>query len=75
MITIKKFVPVQLRENYSNDTIKADLCYGSMMYHLGKANIHREEFDTEAEALCHAFNANRWAEWVILPVIRFDNFH
>lgn len=73
MKQIKKFIPVQLRENYTADTIKADLCYGSIMYHLGKTNIYREEFFTENEAIQHAYEANRWAEWVILPIVRFDN--
>lgn len=74
MKIIKKFVPVKLEEKCVNDTIKADLVYGGINFSYGRRIMPREEFDTEAEAIEHAYNTNRWAEWIILPTIRFDNF-
>ena len=32
----------------------------------------RDEFDTEEEAIAHAFSEYKYGTWMIVPIIRFD---
>lgn len=67
---IKKYTPVILNNKYVNDSVDVDLTFGHSTFN----DSPRKEFDTEDEAIEHAFKENPWENWVIVPLIKFDNF-
>lgn len=73
MKLIKKFTALQVRKETLDDNVRVKLTYGE----IGGAYYSRiypeEEFDTEEEAYKHAYELDKWATWLILPIIRFDN--
>ena len=68
MKVIKKFTAVKLNTEIVNDFVKIVLNYGD------KDDWCQRVYDTEQEAIDAAYKNSKYAEWLILPIIRFDNF-
>jgi len=71
MKVIKKYTAVQINQSQVDSTLKANLIYGQK-YHYD--DYVQTEFDSEEEAIEYVYNRDKWATYVILPVIRFENF-
>jgi hypothetical protein len=74
MTIIKKYTAIQLKTETVNDDVNIKLTYGEITGPYYSRNSPDEEFDTEEEAIKYAFKTNKWANWLILPVIKFDNY-
>jgi hypothetical protein len=74
MKVIKKFVALEMLTENVNDRLKVELSYGEIEGPYYSLTYPDEEFDTEEEAIKHAYNINRFGKWMIVPVIKFDNY-
>jgi len=45
-----------------------------LVEHIIVKTYPEEEFDTEEEAISYAFKLDKWATWLIVPIVKFDNF-
>lgn len=75
MKLIKKFTAIKLGTQKINDTINATLSFGEITGPYYDQTHPEEEFDTEEEAIEYAFKLDNYSRWLILPIIRFDNFY
>lgn len=73
MKVIRKYVPIRLEETLSDREFIAKLSYGGENDY-GRIYNPKRYFDTDEEAIEHAYKTSAYSEWVILPVIRFDNW-
>lgn len=71
MIVIKQFTALEVKTKTVNDAKIAELQFGKDSY---RTPYIETEFDTEDEAVEYAYKANKWGTWLILPVIKFNNF-
>ena len=67
MKVIKRYTAIRLETEKVNDHVNVKLSYGEKDY-------YRKEFDAEEEAIEYAHKNGAYATWIIVPVIRFDNF-
>lgn len=74
MKLIKKFTAIQLHTQHVDDQVRIELSYGGITGPYYSRDYPEEEFDTEDEAIEYAYKQNPWARWMIVPIIRFDNF-
>lgn len=75
MKIIKKYTAIILNtEKDNNNDINVILSYGRTSGPYYSVIYPEEEFDTEQDALEYAYNTNKYGRWLILPVIKFDNF-
>lgn len=72
MKTIKKYTAIKLHTETVNNTVNAKLSYGEITGPYYSTTSPEEEFDTEEEALEYAHTFDKYATWLILPIIRFD---
>jgi hypothetical protein len=71
MKPIQKYTAIKLGSKVMpDDTVKVKLSYGD----ISGAYYPTEEFDTEREAIEYGYEIDKWARWLILPVITFNNF-
>ena len=75
MKIIKKYTAIQIRTETVNDTIKVRLEYGNIEGPYYSREHPEQEFDTEEEATKWAYNSNKHATWLIVPIIQFNNFN
>ena len=73
---IKKWTALQLNNRRVDNQLSVNLSHGDYGYEreYGYESTPDTEFDSEEEAIKHAFNENKWISWLIVPIIRFDNF-
>ncbi|HWY36078.1 MAG TPA: hypothetical protein VNX68_15645 [Nitrosopumilaceae archaeon] len=71
MIVIKKYTAIRLNTTKVDDEIKLDLTYGSVEGPYYNQRSPDEEFDTEEAAIAYAYEKDKCARWLILPIIRF----
>ena len=57
-----------------DDRVDLKLSYGKIEGPYYSREHPKELFDTEQEAIENAYNTDKWANWLIVPVVRFDNF-
>ena len=74
MKIIKKFTAIQVRTEKLDDSVRVKLTYGETSGAYYSRVYPQQEHDTEEEAYKHAFELDKWATWLIVPIIRFDNF-
>lgn len=74
MKVIKKYTAIQLQQTTIDDDVNAKLTYGKISGPYYVREIPEDLFDTEEDAIKYAQKKNIWANWLILPVITFDNF-
>ena len=75
MKTIKKYTAVQISavNDYNTDQVRVKLKYGNIEGPYYSQIFPEEEFDTEEEATEYAYKYNKCANWLILPIIRFED--
>jgi len=74
MKIIKKYTALQVRKETLDDNVRVKLTYGEVTGAYYSRSYPKEEFDTEEEAYKHAYELDKWATWLILPIIKFENF-
>lgn len=76
MKVIKKWTAIQIssNENTQNEEKVVNLSYGSIGGPYYSREYPKEIFDTEEEAIEYAYKKDKWLNWIILPIIYFDNF-
>lgn len=74
MKPIKKYTAILLGTKTVNDEVKVSLSYGRIEGPYYSQETPTEEFETEQEAIEYAYKKDKYASWLILPIIRFDNF-
>lgn len=57
-----------------NDNVEAVMDFGRIEGPYYDEETPEEEFDTEKEAIEHAYKKEKYANWLILPLVKFDNF-
>lgn len=72
MKTIKKFTAMQLSTVTVNRDVNIQFSFGRISGPYYDEEHPKEEFDTEEEALKYAYEFDRWATWVIVPIVRFN---
>lgn len=71
MKAIKKYTAIKLGTERTRDTVNLSLEYPDVIeFYYGDELFH----NTEEEAIEYAFNKGRWENWLIVPVISFDNY-
>lgn len=74
MKVIKKYTAIQLGTETVNDNIKVKLSFGEIEGPYYSRTYPDEEFDTEQEAIEYAYKNYKNGRWLILPLIKFDNY-
>lgn len=74
MKLIKKYTAIKLSTEQVNDNVNVKLSYGEIKGPYYSTIHPEEEFDTEEEAIEYAYNTDEWVKWLIIPIIKFDNF-
>lgn len=74
MKVIRKFTAIQLETECINDDVNAKLCFGKLDGPYYNVTHPNEEFDTEEEAIEYSYKYDKYARWMIVPIIRFDNY-
>ena len=65
----RKFTALEVTHN--SDSV-VSLNHGNVEWNYGYRISPSFEFDTEDEALAHAFEHNPYGTWMIVPIIRFE---
>jgi len=68
---IKKYTAIQISsyKDTREGSIKVDLTFGRVRFYDDSIS---ETFDTEEEAIEHAYNVNKYGQWLIIPKISFN---
>lgn len=76
MKPIKKFTSIKVQTQKVDNQKNIVLTYGEEENYYGRSYgaAISEEFDTEEEAIIEAYRVDPYSTWLIVPVIRFDNF-
>lgn len=74
MKTIKKYTAIQLDTETVNANVNVKLSFGEINGPYYSTTHPTEEFYTEDEAIEYSYKFNKWGRWLIIPVVRFDNF-
>lgn len=72
MTVIKKFTAIMIGTETINDTVMASLSFGDITGPYYDRERPNQEFDTEQEATEYAYQENKWATWLIVPIIKFE---
>lgn len=74
MKLIKEYTAVKLKIDTVNQERIASLSYGNIEGPYYSVSYPREIHETEEAAVKYCYEADKYAHWMILPVISFDNF-
>jgi len=74
MKLIKKFTAIHLGTTVTNDEVLVRLSFGTIEGPYYSRESPDEEFGTEEEAVEYAFKESPYGRWLILPIVRFDNY-
>lgn len=74
MKLIKKYTAIKLETKTVDNTVKVKLSYGEKTGPYYSVTYPEQEFDSEEEAIEYAYKFDKYAKWLIIPVIRFDYF-
>ena len=72
MKLIRKFTAIQLETERINDDVNVKLSFGKIDGPYYNVTCPSEEFDTEEEAIEYSYKYEKYARWMIVPIIRFD---
>ena len=67
----RKFTALEVTHN--SDSV-VSLRHGNVEQHYSYRLSPSTEFDTEEEALAHAFEHNPYGRWMIVPIVRFQMY-
>ena len=73
MKIIKKFTAIQLETKKVDYEIQIALTYGNMEGPNYNVTYPKQEFDSEEEAIEYAYKNYKYGNYLILPIVRFDN--
>jgi len=75
MKTIKKYTAIKIESvnDKNNNKVKVKLSYGNITGSYHSKIYPEEEFDSEEEALAYAYKTSKYANWLILPIVRFED--
>ena len=73
MELIKKYTAVQITTNTINDNVFASLKYGEISEPYYDRVEPETEFETEQDSIKWAYKENKYANWLILPIIYFKH--
>lgn len=68
---IKKFTAIKIKSVNVNSLVNVDLSFGEIEGPYYSQEYPQTEFDSEEEAIKYAFKKDRYATWMIVPIIRF----
>lgn len=74
MKVIKKYTAIKVFTKTVDDEVKIDLTYGMIDGPYYSREHPEEIFDTEEEAIEHAYKTSKYQRWLIVPIIQFDNY-
>lgn len=70
---IKKFTAIQIDASKINNNLSISLNYGKTQGPYYEEVDPTTEFDTEDEAVKYAEKFDKYATWLILPIVRFTH--
>lgn len=73
MKVIKKFTAINLSSKRVDGELMVEASYGNIEREYGYENSPSTYFDTEEEAIAHAYKHNPYGMWIIAPIITFEN--
>ncbi len=73
MKIIKKYTVIQLQTQNIDNEVKIELTYGTKTGSHYNLQYPKEEHDSEEEAIEWAYNNYKYATYLILPIIRFED--
>lgn len=74
MKPIKRYTAIMITTSNIDDVVIPNLSYGRIEGPYYSQTYPTESFDTEEEAIEYCYKTDKWANWLIIPVIGFDNF-
>ena len=74
MKILKQYTAIKLSTETVDNTVEVKMQYGKISGPYYSQNHPEEIHNSEEEALEYAYKIDKWATWLIVPVIRFDNF-
>ncbi len=74
MKVVRKYTAVMIHTKTVDDEVNLEMSYGRITGPYYDREHPKELFNTEDEAIKHAYSTDNWATWLIVPVIKFDNF-
>ncbi len=75
MKIIEKYTAILLNTKTTyDDDVDIVLSYGQITGPYYSETYPKEEFDTKEEALEYAYSQDKWARWLIIPIVKFDNY-
>lgn len=75
MKIIRKYTAIQLTTKNVDDSVDIKLSFGEVTGPYYSTTHPTEEFETEEEAIEYAYKQDRWNRWLIIPIIKFNNFN
>ena len=73
MQIIKKFTAVRISQIIEQNEYLCQLKYGTIQDSSYERYYPETEFDNEDDAIEYAYKTGEYADWVIIPFIRFQN--
>lgn len=73
MKVIKKFTAVIIGQEKVNHEINTTFSFGEISGPYYDEKVPETEHDSEDAAIAYAYKTDKYATWVILPIINFDN--
>lgn len=67
----KKFTPIQITDSNKDNVQMVELQFGRITGPYYDREYPYELFDSEDDAIKHAYKINEYATWMIVPVIEF----
>jgi hypothetical protein len=72
MKLIKKFTAMMLSQKTTNAEVSVKFDIGSISGPYYDEKYPKIEHDTEHDAIMYAYETDRYATWVIVPIINFE---
>ena len=67
----KKYTAIIIGTKKNNDSVDINLSYGEVADNHNILSYPEEIFDTEGEAIMYAQKKDKYARWMIVPIISF----
>lgn len=74
MNVIRKYTAMMVGKTVINEEHKPNFTFGNESGPYYSVTTPETEFDTDIEATEYAYKTDKWACWLIVPIVRFDNF-
>jgi len=75
MEVIRKYTAIIIKTaEFNNEVILANASFGSIQGPYYDEKFPIIEHETEEEAIKYAYEQDQWANWMIIPVVKFKTF-